>query len=39
MSNFDTGTIRMLVAMFDEDGDGLINVNEFAGLFNYITGT
>ncbi|KAF9925647.1 Alpha-1 3/1 6-mannosyltransferase alg-2 [Mortierella alpina] len=33
---FNVETVRMMMNMFDRDGDGSISFNEFIGLWNYI---
>ncbi|KAJ7627161.1 hypothetical protein FB45DRAFT_749508, partial [Roridomyces roridus] len=35
-TRFDTGTVQMLMNMFDTDRSGTIGFEEFAGLFKYI---
>ncbi|CAD5209513.1 unnamed protein product [Bursaphelenchus xylophilus] len=33
---FNAETCRLMIGMFDKDGDGAINFNEFTALWNYI---
>ena len=35
-SHFNAETCRILIGMFDRDGDGTIDVHEFAALWKYV---
>lgn len=35
-SHFNAETCRLLIGMFDRDGDGTINVDEFSALWKYV---
>ncbi|OUC40187.1 putative EF hand [Trichinella nativa] len=34
---FNSETVRLLISMFDRNGDGTVNFDEFAALWQYIT--
>ncbi|XP_065196517.1 programmed cell death protein 6-like [Sycon ciliatum] len=36
-TEFNPETVRLMVGMFDRDGNGMITFDEFAGLWKYIT--